>query len=343
MNLKSLQLSLMQAALQRKLRAIRANPQQEIPTLLDLREFFPSERSHDAQLAAVKRQLADENSAYYRLVARLIREVSEEHLSSFLLNFAYQSFNSGKKEIRSIQKREKIHVPWCLFVDVGSQSQHLTPSQLSQLFSAAQPLGLRCFLLDAAPSYPAFPALLRALQAADSCAFLLFLPPELVDAKSILQLAKTQNLLTLLDLDAAEGAALPSAIERLRRNRRLYGGFSRCGEVEASLPEAMRRAAAWDLPLLILRDANLGQLSLDEHRRARLDQLRQSLSAPLLPIDLYQDAAAADREVSGAAALGFVLSDGRFAFCDERRGYRVTEQSPLTQPLRAVFKTLRSP
>lgn len=320
---KSIQLNIMRATVQKKLREIRENPRQGVSGLLELAALLSSGHAHDDFLGEARAQLADEESAYYQLVTGLAQQVDIDQLTTFGMNLGYHSLNTGRKMIQ--KTGAGYHVPWCLFVSGGDAEASLSPALLSRLFDEGQALGIRSYLIDLEPSYPDLGGLLSAMKGAKDCAFVLFLAPEMVTPQTLARLAAVPNLLLLLDLDEEE--TLSDAAGLLRGRACLCGGFVRYETLEESAPDALAAAADLSLPILMLLDTNPQRPLTGNDATAYLDALRKKLPGPVFPIDLFPDAARIDAGISGAACLAALGPDGRLALRAAEGGYRVTDCS----------------
>ena len=316
---------MIRSAVEKGIKDIKDDPKRGIRNLVELGEMFAGGRFQKDFFKTTMVQLRDENSAYYRIVEQVARQADADALTSFGINLGYNALAHGASIIRDIEATEGYNIPWCITIDVGYETTML-PFDIEGLIEEGKELGIYCYLIYVDSAYPYFDDLMNLLAREKECAFVIFCHPNMVDDSFTENLEAARHVAVFLDLDCNEDDLLVKTSQDLLSTGNICGGFTRAENLAAEdvtsalldLPESL------ELPLTAYVRIKKHHPTEQDDVYQKFVQLRESLDVAVLPIDLYQDMAHADRAISSEACLVAVMGDGSLALADMEANERVT-------------------
>lgn len=308
--------AMIRSAVKKGISDIKDDPGRGIRNLVEMGEMFAGGRFQKEFFGIVMEQLRDENSTYYRLVEQIVRDMDAEMLTEFGINLGYNALSHGATIIRGIEDAEGFNVPWCLVMDTGYEGKVLLPFDIEGVMEEGKELGIYCYLVYVDAGYPEFSELMEIMARQKDCAIVLFIDAQRVKNSLCDELLQARNVVPMIDLDDANDAAVQQAATLLLAKGCLCGGFSRQSALDADevVPAILERAEALSLPIFNSVRAKRHHPRMADDVYNRFVLLRENLSVPVLPIDLYGDIAHADRAISTEACLAAVKGDGSLAF-----------------------------
>jgi len=317
--------SFVKLAIEKGINDIQENQPRGLRNLVDLGEMFASGRFQKEFFAIAQQELSNEDSPYYRLIERILKNTDAKHLMSFGMNLGYNCWTSGADQIRMREAEEGFNIPWCLFLNMGTTDEFLDPKTIADLITQGRELGIYCYMITLDEDYPQVNELLCLLSAESDCAFIVFIRPHTVSHQMTAQLKNVPNLWILLDLDSECFDQVKEASACLLSAGILCGGYSQYTELDSSAIMQLKTADKLDLAFVIFVDTKKHHpLSADNVSNILLE-MRKNLNYPVLPIDLYYDAARIDCNISSESCLTAVLADGTVRMSDEQSDYFKTD------------------
>lgn len=332
--------AMIRTAVMKGIRDMKENPKRGIRNLVELGEMFAGGRSQKDFFEGLLAQLRDENSAYYQIVARIVRQADAAALANFGINLGYNALSHGASIIRRVEETEGFNVPWCLTIDCGRE-RLLLPFDLEAVMEEGMELGIYCYLIQVDAAYPGLDEMMQMLGERKECAILLFCGPETIDDAFCKALAGARHIAAFMNMDG-DAAGQDAAAARLLATGNVCGGFSRAPGLRAEDVSAalLERPERLGLPVMAFaREREPHPPKGDEVGRG-FTRLRAHLEVPVLPVDLYGDLVHADRAISDEACLVDILGDGRLVLLDAEQNRKVTglniHERSLREALRAA-------
>ncbi len=273
----------------------------------------------------------EERSPYYDLVRALVRTVDHQALRTFGINIGWESWTVGASRIRAYERERGYNIPWSLtFTLDGGGPEAMAEADYRRVLSEAKAKGICTFFCFVGRRWEALNLALDLAGGAPECAFLLFLPPELVDAGAVSGLKRRPNILTLLDTSRPGWA---DAARRLEGEGRFYGFFRPYAGGEAVEDICSGR---WAEGLLghtgaIAMTVAAEDCPLRDRARVRDWALaaRTEQRYPLVPMDFYPDILLVDG----------IVSDGEWRYLGCRADGTATVYREGERPLPLNFRT----
>lgn len=310
-----IKIAMIRSAVKKGTRDIKDEPRRGARNLVELGEMFSTGQSQLSFFSLAMNQLADENSAYFRIVNQIVQTMDEETLLTFGINLGYHALIHGGGIIRCIEQREGFNVPWCLMIELGDGAT-LPSLDVNNIINQGKELGIYCYLLYVDANDPHLEQLFSMLHAQTDCAFLLFLHPSTLTDTALEALQGLHNAIPVLDMDEVSDDDLRRAIDRLSNVNCLAAGFTRQDKVASAQRshEMLLYAEGIGLHSLVFLRTEKHRPSSEDDAYQRFVALRENLDIPVLPIDLYGDLAHANRAISADTCLALIRRNGSSTF-----------------------------
>lgn len=302
---------LIESSVRKALGRIDEDPARSVRNLVDLGVSSVRGPVASAFLSHVQELLrADERSAYFNLVQRMVSEVELDTLITFGLNLGYEGCIKGAKTIRAAERERGFNVPWAISIVVAEDEGLL--ARTAAVLEEAYSLGVRVFNLYTGMC----PELgLRLAEHFDDCAFVICTKPSAIDARVAAECCSAHNAL----ISVAMQDDVEYACALLRSMRTLYGVHVPYPDYRQSV--SPRHALSRTLgvaPYFIIFIPSPGctpELASAVH--SCVQEAREEQRYPVIVFDMLLDRIAIDSVISNdACAAGFdehgqlVLLDG---------------------------------
>ncbi len=276
-------------------------------------------------LNACRQVLEDDESVYYPMLERALREFDRQSLITFGINAGFEGCSRGAKRIREIEGKRGFNIPWTIRLAVGRSG--LSLGKAEEVIAQAVELGIHVFrLVDCRLEQE---DLTRLLQKYPTCAFVLFTTG---DREPQWDLEALSNAHGLLFSVAAQSFGADVLCNRLARARMPYAVHLDYDDHNAGdLPRRLESLQEFGCPMVILRGFSASQ---EVRRQVNLQviEARTGGAYPFVPIDLPADLLAIDQVISSDACHLTFLPDGRAM---THRG--ITESSILALTLEEIL------
>lgn len=337
--------AMIQAAVTNGINDIKDDPKRGIRNLVELGGMFAGGNYQKDFFETALDQLQDENSAYYQIVYKIVQNTNTHQLSTFGMNLGYNALSYGAGMIRSTEAKEGFNVPWCLSIDTG-QDKILLPVDIDGAIEEGKELGIYCYIVRMQESYPELEGLLATLGRQRDCAFIVLVAPRAVKGANGYMFVQPGNMLPLVDLDGVDIAAQQAAVQILQGQGCFCGGYTSQPDLQAAdvTPALLGRAEELGLPLQVFVRTKIHRPYKADAVYNRFVAMRENLTTPVLPLDLYGDMAHVDRAISSEACFATIKGDGSLAFTnvdknEEISAYNIHEISLIEALRRTMPKT----
>lgn len=341
MNRSKITYTLIKKAVEKGIRDMQENPARGIRNLVELGERFASGRFQRGFFVSAQDRLSDENSAYYAITKELIENTDAEVLTTLGMNIGYNAWTYGAQYIRGIEDAGGFNVPWILQMCLRKeQLEEREREMIQQVVRQGCELGIYCYAFQLDRSCGALDYLLDILETEPDCAFLLFLHPSHISDLTAGRMRRMKTALPLIDIDYDNDELAGGAIERLRAQRLLYGGFTRCEHLDACAPAALSRAEELHILFLFFIRRQRKYPREQNDTEYGVENIRQKLTRPVFPFDYYYDIAYVDSVISEDPCIAFIQEDGTvLAICAGEKKI-MSAGGAGEQPLRDIFREL---
>lgn len=309
-------------AVKKGIEDVKENSGKSVRNLVDIAEKLGGDVLKDAFFKEALTQLKSENSAYFRLVKRVADKADTEYLTEFGVNMGYNVFSHGVKTIQKTQQAKGFQVPWCLLIELQDATAHLAPKDVAKAMQQGIELGIYCYIVQVPKQYPQLEQLMQTLAAEKDCAVLLLVDAEVVTPQFAKGLLGAKSIGAVLNLDTQNSQTLKQAADNLLNSGCIAGGFCKRPNLAASEvnPALLAQADALGLAACVVWRKNGQQPCLEDDVYAQVIALRETLSVPVFPMDLYADIVLADRVVSPQGCLATLKPNGTLALTNAETG-----------------------
>lgn len=304
MKQKQIARALITQAVRKGIKDIQDNPRRGVRNLVELGAQFARGQFQREFFHAAQKELDMPSSPYYTVAENLIRNTDLDILTTFGMNLGYQCFTYGADKIRHIEAEQGFNVPWTLLFDLREAQD---ADMVHNFITQGKELGIYCYIFFLSEKTEGLGALLDVIGEAPGCAFVLHIPPGLVSPELIEFALAAKNTALVLELRADNRAAVHAAVAALSASGCLFAGYACAENWRARIQVLLREAQEAGFSIFIFLD-ELGrpQAAYD----TSIVEARERLTAPVIPIDILQDVATVDRNISSEACIAVVRGDG---------------------------------
>lgn len=228
MAINRLKRAIIEAAINKSLRDIKEDPKRGLRNLVDLGIYFAKGDSQRSILNMVQDMLSNLDSSYYSIVSNIISSIDHNIIKTFGINIGYNSWTEGVKKIRYYKHRFGYSVPWVFIFDFRapgtSAVDKLSKVEICDIISRGKNLGIYSYVFFVDDSVE---DLLEVVERNPDCAFVIYVPPELLTRENVHHLKSQGNVVfsVLFDQNADE-EGLSQAIEFLSEDKCLFAVHS---------------------------------------------------------------------------------------------------------------------
>ncbi len=309
--------TLIRAAFEKGLQKVLDNPEREIRNLIDLGNDFSKGKNQRRFFEMAAAELERDDSIYYKVAERAIRNTNPDVILDFGLNLGYNSFIHGTRLIREQGEKKGHYIPWIILFRLNG-SAALSYDEIARIIRQGKKMGIYSYVFQLSADFTAYEDLFTVCEREKDCAYFLLMPPAAITEQTAVRLLEVRNVFTAIDLDEADPAARETAAAQLAEYNCLRGGFMRTASMND--PALLDEADRLGLPFLCLIGWEDGRVRMPSREPSGVIGLRTFLQRPVFPMDLLGDIAMVDRYVSQNAALAVVQADGTLEVHDVDSG-----------------------
>ncbi len=328
--------SLIKSITKKAIERIQENPEREIRNLVDLGSMFARGSFQKQFFHTAEKELAKNNSPYYKIVSEIIRKTDKDNLLTFGINLGYNSLTCGAAAIREFEEKSGYNVPWALIVELSAHGK-LDAEILNQLISQGEELGICSYVLILNSDYSRSHDLAEVVKGHRDCAFLLCIEPDL-DISDIENLQRFKNILIGVNVNFRDHEKTREVIRQLQAARLLCTAFYRPeGTNQIEIEKAARLAASLDCKLVFALHND--SFFIDNHEKIEkaVNELRLNIKTSVIPFDLMADVVMADRNISGEGCLAIVSENGDLRITNMKTKEQTGEYNIRLRSLKDIF------
>lgn len=328
--------TMLRAAVSKAVRNMKEDPERGIKSLLDMAERTASGRQREI-LEPVKRELADKNSAYNKLITALFSLTDEKVLTEFGINLGYNAFTLGTDKIRRLRQEKGYGIPWCIFFDM-SWGSYPAIDAIAGIIKQGVDMGIHCYMFHIDRKYTGFGELMSVFSSYPGCAFFMFLYTSSINGRLVERALSMKNVMLLLKAEDGTDAENRRAAAQLVGSGCLCGSFarysSRSGPVQDDTFLIPAEKLGFNFMFMICNEKLRPEDSGSMKRFA--DRYRMNLKRPVLPVDLWADIV--DIGIAGGTGACLVtVSGGDQIIVTDHEKHRNRGGIDIRTPLTAVF------
>lgn len=228
MAINLLKRAIIEAAISKGLHDIKNDPKRGIRNLVDLGIHFAKGDFQKSILNMIQGVLSNLDSSYYNVVSDIIDNIDHNIIKTFGMNIGFNSWTEGVKRIRHHKQKFGYSVPWVVIFDFRATGvlavDKLSNVEICDIISRGKKLGIYSYVFFVDDSVE---DLLEVVERNPDCAFVIYVPPELLTRENVHHLKSQGNVVfsVLFDQNADE-EGLSQAIEFLSEDKCLFAVHS---------------------------------------------------------------------------------------------------------------------
>lgn len=205
MNTYLMKKAIIEAAVSRGIKEMEEDPERSVRRLADLGRQFSKNRFQDQVFSVMQELLNNENSAYYDMVANLLKNSDHESMKKFGVNFGYMSWAYGASMIRKEEESKGFCIPWSIMFQYDSTREDgLSIERLAPILEQGMDLGIYAyFIRECAGSTESY-ELLELLEKYKDAAFVWIRESGRLTAAQIQMLKVCKNTVVSLPIEDPE-------------------------------------------------------------------------------------------------------------------------------------------
>lgn len=195
------------------------NPMANFPKLLKLGGKLASSEEHKNKIEAVANILKDKENNWYKLIERILTEISPEARKKLLVNYFLNAGLLGIPENAKNQEKEKCNIPWAILLDptaacnlkcIGcwaaeyNQGDSLDNETIERIIDEGNKLGIYMYIFSGGEPLVRKTDILKIIKKHSDCMFLSFTNATLIDEEFAAEVAEAGNLMFAISIEGFE-------------------------------------------------------------------------------------------------------------------------------------------
>lgn len=230
-----------------------ADPENNIPKILDWVEKFDKDGIADRQIETVKRVLDDTDSNWYKLVKSFYTDIDPDVRKTFFENFIINATIIGGKRQKKAREENNCNVPWAILMDPTSacnlhctgcwaaeygNKMNMDFDTLDSIIQQGKKLGTYMYIYSGGEPLVRKDDIIKLCEKHNDCAFLAFTNSTLIDEKFADEMLRVKNFVPAISVEGFEeetdfrrGKGTYKAITKamnILKNKKLPFGISCC-------------------------------------------------------------------------------------------------------------------
>ncbi|MGB4439841.1 MAG: radical SAM protein [Sedimentibacter sp.] len=329
-----------------------ADPDNNIPKILDWVEKFDKEGVVDRQIGTVKKVLDDTDSNWYKLVKSLYTDIDPGVRKTFFENFIINAtIIGGKRQIKAREEND-CNVPWTILMDPTSacnlhctgcwaaeygNKMNMDFDTLDSIIEQGKKLGTYMYIYSGGEPLVRKDDIIKLCEKHNDCAFLAFTNATLIDEKFADEMLRVKNFVPAISVegfeeetDSRRGEGTYKAITKamnILKNKKLPFGISCCYTSkntdvigsEEYFDDMIEKGAkfAWFFTYMpVGKDAVPELLATAEQREFMYHQIREfRQTKPLFTMDFWNDGEFVNGCIAGGRNYLHINANGDIEPC----------------------------
>lgn len=324
-----------EVAVEQAIRNIKDDPERAIRKLVDLGLDASQGAFQKSILQVAQTMLADERSAYYPLMQRVVTQINPGQIQTFGLNVGLNGCQVGAEKIRQQEAALGCNIPWAFRMDMGETPSADWPTLLNRLVCQSQALGSYVYFLvgEAALS----PQVMEVVKAYPDCAFALLVPGEAITPALAERWAQIHH--AMLSIGSVDTLAQGAAATILRNCKALYATHTLLSPShwQQQVSEAaLAQIEEWAGVFHFLLPAPGMDAATLEALRLRTVEIRKGQRYAYVIMNLDSDLWEIDKGISGDGCA--VTLYGQSRLYAQQKQWVGPEVDLMAQPLEAILQ-----
>lgn len=344
MNTYTITKAMISSAVERGMKEMEDDPKRSVRRLADLGSQFSRNEFQKHIFSIMQELLANENSAYYDMMAGLLRNTDHEAMKIFGVNCGYMSWSYGAKLIRNREEKDGYAIPWSIMFRYDpSRENGLTIPEIASLIEQGKSLGIYSYYIRQRVVPCENYAILDLFEKNPDCAFMWIRSTGRLTAAQVEFLKNCKNTAVVLPIEDSE-SLLTAGL--LRDQKVIFAMYSMYSDSEdcsrqhfRTMMETVLTAEA-PLFVVIARDGTSRQMQekiLNWCYKSRLEQ-----EYPVMLTEYYSDAAGISSHIVGHDHLLEIGEDGRILHPASKAGTPFPFEKKLTDALREIMPAMEN-
>ncbi|HZK33643.1 MAG TPA: hypothetical protein VFC60_03990 [Tissierellaceae bacterium] len=304
-------IKMIETAINKGIRDIEDNPKRGIRNLVDLAKHFANSPFQKDILHLMQTMLANLNSPYYHIVLDIINNVNHDTIKNFGINLGYKSWTYGAKKIRENQKKYGCSIPWTIIFDFSQEKKiNFSIDNIANVIKQGKEIGIYTYMFFMNNINDLSCILRENLD----CAFVLYIASDILTEENISEIKSYNNtVFSVLYEPSMNVDHFENAIQLLNKNKCLFGLHSYYGDENTNdilndkwVDEIVEYKSSFGI-LIESESCSEENASLvqDYAFNSKFNQKHYAFL-----IDLYEDIARIDRNISKEACIFTVMGNG---------------------------------
>ena len=245
--------SMQSYGLKKVLAYLDADPDNNIPKIIDWVERFDRDGVVSRQMGTVKEVLGNENSNWYKLVKSLYTDIDPTVRKKLFENFLINATIIGGKRQNKSREENNCNIPWAILMDPTSacnlhctgcwaaeygNKMNMDFDTLDSIITQGKKLGTYMYIYSGGEPLVRKDDIIKLCEKHDDCAFLAFTNSTLIDEKFADDMLRVKNFVPAISIEGFEeetdfrrGDGTYNAVVRameLLKSKKLPFGISCC-------------------------------------------------------------------------------------------------------------------
>lgn len=352
MNDKNIIENLQSIGLKKVLDYLDADPEKNIPRIIDWVEKFDKDGIVDRQLYSIKEVLDNPDSNWYKLAMSLWSDVNEDVRKKLFENFIINATIIGGKKQKKLRQENNCNIPWAILMDPTSacnlhctgcwaaeygNKMNMDFDTLDSIIQQGKKLGTYMYIYSGGEPLVRKDDIIKLCEKHDDCAFLAFTNATLIDEKFANEMLRVKNFIPAISVEGFEeetdfrrGQGTYQAVikaMKLLKDKRLPFGASCCytskntdvigsEEYIDSLVDLGAKFAWFFTYMPVGNEAVPELLATAEQRRYMYKQIRDFRgSKPIFTMDFWNDGEYVEGCIAGGRCYLHINANGDIEPC----------------------------
>jgi len=219
MNEKTMLENLQSFGLKKVLAYLDADPENNIPKIIDWVEKFDKDGVVDRQLNTIKDVLDDPNSNWYKLVMSLWSDIDTDVRKTLFENFIVNATILGGKRQRKAKEENSCNIPWAILMDPTSacnlhctgcwaaeygNKMNMDFDTLDNIIIQGKKLGTYMYIYSGGEPLVRKDDIIKLCEKHNDCVFLAFTNSTLIDEKFSDEILRVKNFIPAISVEGFE-------------------------------------------------------------------------------------------------------------------------------------------
>ncbi len=198
------------------LKYLDANPDENIPKVLDWVEKLDRNNTLDGPLPTVKRVLSDKEGIWYKFVRDLYSDVDDDFRRKFFENFVVNAVILGREKKIKMRDEEGCNIPWAILMDPTSacnlkcigcwaaeygHRMSLTLDEWDSIIEQAKAMGTYFFIYSGGEPLVRKKDIITMCEKHSDCIFLSFTNGTLIDEEFAQEMLRVGNFVPAISVE----------------------------------------------------------------------------------------------------------------------------------------------